>query len=225
MREVEIGCTVLGRRITAMQFAPPAYAQPRPAAVLVGAMHGDEPLGTALLIALARDLIERPPGRETWLVPALDIDGLAAGTQNNAHDVDLERNFAASGVAIAFKPGCSPGPAPESEPETQALVALIERARATRLVSLHSTYRRVEWYGQGRALAEAMAELNGYPVVQPEGAPAPGSFAYKYGVDRACEVIRLEMPYLAHGAMAEADSERAFAENRAALRYVLDLPT
>ncbi len=44
-RELVIGQTVLGRAIGALHFARPSYARPKPAAVLFGAIHGDEPLG------------------------------------------------------------------------------------------------------------------------------------------------------------------------------------
>ena len=214
--EIEIGQTVLGRPIAALHFAPPSYARPRPAAVLFGAIHGDEPLGVYCLGRLCAELVERPPGRHTWIIPALNLDGLAAGTKNNANDVDLNRNFAAASWGQGQKPGYYPGAGPESEPETQALVALIERAQARRLIALHSPFRTVQWDGAGRDLAEAMAERNGYGATADIGYPTPGSFGQKYGVERQCEVITLEIPFL--------DEETAWEQNRTALRHALDLP-
>ncbi|HWN69253.1 MAG TPA: hypothetical protein VNM90_16550, partial [Haliangium sp.] len=67
-REVEIGQTVLGRAIVALHFEPPSYARPRPPAVLLGAIRGDEPLGAYCLSRLCQELVERPPGRETWII-------------------------------------------------------------------------------------------------------------------------------------------------------------
>jgi len=124
-----------------------------------------------------------PPGRHVWIVPALNLDGLAAGTKNNANDVDLNRNFAAANWEQDHKPGYSPGPEPESEPETRALVDLIERYEAT-------------------------ADM---------GYPTPGSFGSKYGVDRGLEIVTLEIPPM--------QEDRAWQENRAALRLAVDLPT
>jgi predicted deacylase len=86
-REVVIGTSVLGRPIEAVQFTAPAYAKPRPPALLFAAMHGDEPVSQLMLERLADELIERPPGRETWIVPCLNPDGIMAGTRNNANDV------------------------------------------------------------------------------------------------------------------------------------------
>lgn len=215
-REVEIGHTVLGRPIIALHFVPPSYARPRPPAVLFGAIHGDEPLGVYCLARLCDDLLERPPGRDTWIVPALNVDGLAAGTKNNANDIDLNRNFAAASWTPAHKPGYKPGPAPESEPETQALVQLIDRVQAVRFVALHSPYRTVNWDGDGRALAEAMAACNGYGATADIGYPTPGSFGEKYGKDHDLEVVTLEIPFL--------EEEDAWQQNRAALRLAVDLP-
>lgn len=216
-REVEIGQTVLGRAIVAVHFLPPSYARPRPPAVLFGAIHGDEPLGVYCLARLCDDLLERPPGRETWIIPALNPDGLAAGSKNNANDVDLNRNFAAADWTPTHKPGYKPGPAPESEPETRALVELIERTGCQRCVALHSPYRTVNWDGAGRALAEAMAALNGYGATGDIGYPTPGSFGSRYGKDLGLEVVTLEIPFI--------EEDEAWQQNRAALRHALDLPT
>jgi murein peptide amidase A len=149
-------------------------------------------------------------------VPALNLDGLAAGAKNNANDVDLNRNFAAASWQPEHKPGYHPGAAPESEPETRALVELIDRSGAERLVALHSPFRMVNWDGAGRELAEAMAALNGYGATSDIGYPTPGSFGAKYGVDLGLEVITLEIPFLSE--------EQAWRENRGALRHCVDLP-
>lgn len=216
-RELEIGKTVLGRPITALELEPADYAAPKPAALLFGAIHGDEPLGVHCLAKLVEELCAQPPGRLTWIIPALNLDGLAAGTKNNANDVDLNRNFAAANWVAEHKPGYFPGSAPESEPETAALVELIDRAGAERLIALHSPFRTVNYDGRGRELAEAMAARNGYGASADIGYPTPGSFGAKYGVDRGFEVITLEIPLM--------DEEQAWAENRAALRYAVDLPS
>ena len=105
-REVTIGTTVLGRPIEATVCSPPRYARARPPAVVFGAIHGDEPASGLLAQRLIEELMDRPPGRETWIVPVVNLDGLLAGSKNNAHDVDLNRNFAAtSWVAVAAGQG------------------------------------------------------------------------------------------------------------------------
>jgi murein peptide amidase A len=213
--EVVIGQTVLGRPIEAIHFTPPGYAKPRPAAVLFGALHGDEAVTQLMLERLADELVERPPGRDTWIVPCVNVDGTMAGTRNNANDVDLDRNFASTSWGNPRTPGHHPGAAPEDQPETRALVALIERVSAQRLIALHATYRVVSWNGRGEVLARELADKCGYPA-EPEAAGTPGSFGAKYGVDRDLEVITLDTPYL----MVD---ERAWEECRTALRWCVDL--
>lgn len=214
-REHEIGTTVLGRNIAALEFLPPDYAREKPTAILFGAIHGDEPLGVYCLARLAEELVAQPPGRQTWIIPALNIDGLAAGTKNNANDVDLNRNFAASNWVAEHNPGYNPGSAPESEPEARALAKLIESTGATRLIALHSPFRTVNYDGCGKDLAEAMGQRNGYGASADIGYPTPGSFGSRYGVDLEFEVITLEIPLMGE--------DEAWRENRSALRYALDL--
>jgi murein peptide amidase A len=215
-REVVIGQTVLGRPIEALHFTPPDYARPRPPALLFGAIHGDEAVTQLMLERLADELVERPPGRDTWIVPCVNVDGVLAGTRNNANDVDLNRNFAAASWGTAQRPGYNPGRAPEDQPETQALVALIDRVKPHRLIALHATYRMVNWDGSGEALARELSEKCGYPLQHDMGYPTPGSFGEKYGVEQHLEVITLESPYL-------LVDERAWEECRTALRWCVDL--
>jgi len=216
-RELVIGHTVLGRPIEAVHFTPPSYAKPRPPALLFGAIHGDEPVSRLMLERLADELVERPPGRDTWIVPCLNVDGVLAGTRNNANDVDLNRNFASASWGTERRPGYNPGGAAEDQPETQALVALLDRIGAERLVAVHAGYRMVNFDGTGAELARAMAERCGYPAEADMGYPCPGSFGTKYGVERGKEVVTLESPYL----MVD---ERGWLECRTALRWCVDLP-
>lgn len=216
-RVVTIGTSVLGNPIEAIHFTPPSYAKPRPPALLFAAIHGDEPVSQLMLERLADELVERPPGRDTWIVPCANPDGTLAGTRNNANDVDLNRNFASTSWGTQRRPGYPPGAAAEDQPETQALVALIDRVGAQRLIAVHATYRMINWDGSGEPLARACAERCGYPAQPDLGYPTPGSFGSKYGVDRGLEVVTFESPYL-------MPDEAAWLECRSALRWCVDLP-
>ena len=217
-RDAVVGTTVSGRPIEAIVFTPPRYARPRPPAIVFGAIHGDEPASRLQAERLIEELLDRPPGRETWIIPVVNVDGLLAGTKNNAHDVDLNRNFASANWTASYQGGYFPGATAESEPETQALVKLIDEVGAERLIALHATFRTMNWDGRGRALAEEMGRLSGYPASGDIGYPTPGSFGSKYGHDRNLEVVTVEVPYL------ERD-ERAWTDTRDALRWAVDLPT
>lgn len=216
-RELVIGHSVLGRPIEAVHFTPPGYAKPRPPALLFGAIHGDEAVTQLMLERLADELVERPPGRDTWIVPCVNPDGVIAGSRNNANDVDLNRNFASKCWGTQRRPSYNPGDAAEDQPESQALAALIEQVAPRRIITVHATYRMVNWDGTGEQLAKDMAERCGYPVEHDMGYPTPGSFGTKYGVERNLEVITLEVPYL-------TIDERAWTECRTALRWSVDLP-
>lgn len=214
----QIGTSVLGQPLECYHFLPPDYARPRPGAVLFGAIHGDEPASAMVLARLIEELVERPPGRPTWIVPVLNPDGLAAGTKDNANGVDLNRHFAAANWQSEHPHGYFPGRAPETEPEVAALVQLLEQSGAKRLVAVHATFRCINWDGTGEALANEMSTLSGYPAKGDIGYPTPGSFGSKYGVDRSLEVVTIESPYL-------IAQEEAWTELRAALRHVVDLPS
>src|SRR5205085_877734 len=113
-RRVLLGRSVRGVPITALELGNPR--SPRKVLV-VGCIHGTECAGTAVVRLLAR---ARPPtGTDLWLVPNLDPDGYAAGTRQNAHGVDLNRNFPAMWTPIGRRGSLQwPGPPPFSEPVT-----------------------------------------------------------------------------------------------------------
>jgi protein MpaA len=190
-----------------------AFAGPKPAVLYFGAIHGDEPLGAHCLVALADELRTRPAEREAWLVAVANPDGFARGVKCNARGVDLNRNYPAKNWSAEHREGYFPGAAPASEPETEVLMSLIELSAATRLISLHSPYRTVNYDGPAQALAERMAAKNGYGASADIGYPCPGSFGSYYGIDKGLEVITLEIPPMT--------VERAWAENREALLEAL----
>jgi protein MpaA len=143
------------------------------AGLLTAAQHGEE-ADAALLV---RRLLERVSGAETrWaVIPVLNPDGLLAGTRQNAAGVDLNRNFPAStwepGETFTYPPGIDPeirvlvnrtnrsstGANAGSEPETQALTALIERLQPPLVVDLHSPLELI--FVRGAVPPELTAEL------------------------------------------------------------------
>jgi murein peptide amidase A len=58
--------------------------------VVVGCIHGNETAGIAIANALER---LSPRDLDLWIVADLNPDGAAADTRQNAHGVDLNRNF------------------------------------------------------------------------------------------------------------------------------------
>lgn len=163
------------------------------AGLLTAAQHGEE-ADTALIV---RRLLERVPGAETrWaLIPVLNPDGLLAGTRQNAAGVDLNRNFPAStwepDPTFTYPPGIdperrvlenrtnrsSPGVEPRSEPETQALIALIERLDPPLVVDLHSPLELIFTRGDIPAgVTETLADSAGLPAQEEFEGHCPGAF-------------------------------------------------
>ncbi len=203
-----IGRSLAGRPIEAAAFGD------GPTLLLVhGGIHGDEPGAPAAVEKLAEALAAHR-GPRVVLVPAVNPDGLAAGSKDNARGVDLNRNFPAKSWRSDGKPGYHPGAAPLSEPESAALAALIERERPASLVAVHQPFRCVNFDGPARPLAEAMAAACGWPVVEDVGYPTPGSFGACYGVDGGLPTITLELPRPA----SELDVAVALAALRVAAR-------
>lgn len=189
-----VGFSVEGRAIEAVDIAGHA-AGGGVGALVFGAIHGDEPGSAELCRRFVAALAQEPPLSRTVVIAALNPDGLHAGRKNNARDVDLNRNFAARNWQRApVAAGYDPGRAPESEPESAALVALIARLQPRALVAVHQPLRCVNWDGSGRPLADEMAAACGYPSVASVGYPTPGSFGSRYGVDEARCVVTFELP-------------------------------
>jgi murein peptide amidase A len=161
--------------------------------LLIAAQHGEE-AATALL---ARRLLERVSADETtWaVVPVANPDGLINGTRQNAAGVDLNRNFPSAtwlpDHSFTYPPGIeqerrvldnrtnlsSPGEHAGSEPETQALIALIGRLRPPLILDIHSPLELVLPCGDvPTGLVESLSRAAGLPVVEALGAPCPGAF-------------------------------------------------
>jgi protein MpaA len=184
---VIVGRSVEGRPLEAVRLGGGA----RVAALVFGAIHGDEPASAELC---RRWVPHVAPSESVVVLPVVNPDGLVRCSKNNARDVDLNRNFAARNWRREHPPGYDPGAAPLCEPESAALAALVDALAPRVLVAVHQPLRCVNWDGPAEPLARAMSAASGYPAVASVGYPTPGSFGSCYGVDRGLPVITLELP-------------------------------
>ncbi len=125
-----IGRSVQGRAIRAYHLGDPRSARK---VVVLGSIHGDETAGIRVTEGIRRGL----PVHEVdlWVVPTINPDGVARGTRQNAHGVDLNRNFP---YAWGHLTGSYySGPRPLSEPESRALRRFLDRVRPRFMVSFH----------------------------------------------------------------------------------------
>ena len=136
-RPRRFGTSVLGRPLRAYRIGDRRSAV---TAVLLGNMHGNEPAGVRLVNAVRAD--PRLRGVDLWVVPTMNPDGLAADTRQNAHGVDLNRNW-----AHRWRPQTGPydsGPRPFSEPETRAMRRFLNRVDPQFVVSFHQPLHGVD---------------------------------------------------------------------------------
>ena len=131
-----IGHSAHDRPIRALRVGSP---RARVKVLVVGAVHGNEPAGRAVIARLQR---ARPPrGTALWLVDDANPDGSAAGSRHNANGVDLNRNF-----PYRWQPQdgvYESGPGPASEPETQVMQRFVERERPRVTLWYHQALRIV----------------------------------------------------------------------------------
>lgn len=140
-----IGRTVQGRNIVAWRLGDPTSKRK---VVVLAAMHGDEP-GPARILYNLRDG-SSIRGADIWVVPTYNRDGVVHHRRQNAHGVDLNRNFPTSWKRQYGAHDSGSGPA--SEPETRAVMAFLETIRPAYVISFHQPLK-----GVGRAGAKGAA--------------------------------------------------------------------
>lgn len=168
--------------------------------VILAAIHGDES-ETNVVVSEALRCI--PQGDlQAAVILCGNPDGMLRGTRGNARGVDLNRNFPTSNWSpdlVHYKSrandardiALSPGAEPASEPETRALLALLERLQPRALVTLHSALACIDDSGAsplGRQLADRCA----LPFLTEIGYPTPGSMGTWAG-ERQLNLVTLEL--------------------------------
>jgi protein MpaA len=153
-RVVPLGRSWQGRPITAVEVGKRSGVP----VLVVGAVHGNETAGIAIARALER---LSPRDIDLWIVPDLNPDGVAAGTRQNSHGVDLNRNFPwrwrpMSGVYES-------GPRPLSEREARIAQALILRVHPRVTIWFHQHLDMVWASGGRRRIERVFAAVSGLP--------------------------------------------------------------
>jgi len=157
-RRVLLGYSVARRPITAVEIGDPD--SPR-RALVVGCIHGNEPAGIAVDQALAAG--PAPAEVDLWLLTDLNPDGVAAGTRQNAHGVDLNRNFPAGWRSATPGSVSYSGPLPLSEPESRLAAALIRRIHPGLSIWFHQHLTVVDDSEGPLAVEARFARLVGLP--------------------------------------------------------------
>jgi len=167
-------------------------ATTRPTRVVWAAIHGEE----AVTLQVAQHLLRVVHADDACavVVPVLNPDGVLAGTRQNARGVDLNRNFPGANWSDAPSPTfwpttvtrtserrtmlSSPGDAPGSEPETTAIMALVERVEPEFVIDLHTPLECVlALSDDAQELAEHLAQPAALRVLRELEGPTPGDSA------------------------------------------------
>jgi protein MpaA len=146
---------VKGRPIVAWVYG--SSTAPRKV-LLIGVIHGNEQAGLAITSAERHQRV--PRGVQLWIVPELNPDGVAADTRQNAHRVDLNRNFPYR-WQYSSDPTYYSGPRPASEPETRAAMRLVKRIRPAVTITYHQHMDLVDESGGDRGIARRYAQVAG----------------------------------------------------------------
>lgn len=155
-----IGTSAGGVAMRAMEISTsPGLEQAKPGIMLVGNMHGDEPVGRELIVRFARllciahggkdrssgagDLDEASKklvdeaasivdGARVFLVPTINPDGFKNKRRNNGNSKDLNRDF-----PDQFNDPSLPDGFDERQPETAAIMRYSQSVNATAALNFH----------------------------------------------------------------------------------------
>ena len=168
--------------------------------LILASIHGDEDETTVVVSEALRCL---PRGDlQAAVILCGNPDGMLRGTRGNARGVDLNRNFPTSNWSpdpVFYKSrandvrdiALTTGSHPASEPETSALIALIEELQPRAVVTLHSALACVDDSGASH-LGRQLAARSGLSLLTEIGYPTPGSMGTWAG-ERGLNLVTLEL--------------------------------
>jgi hypothetical protein len=196
------GLSVMGRPLMVKDIQPAAATGQDFRVFIMGGIHGDEYSSVSILFKWL-DLYSANglEGEFLWRVaPLVNPDGLlgAKASRQNAHGVDLNRNFPSqdwNDDAVAYwrkstgsNPRRYPGDEAASEPEVQWLVQQIAEFQPHVIVSVHAPYHLLDFDGPAAA-PEKIGELQ----LRQLGV-YPGSLGNYAGLNKQIPVVTLELP-------------------------------
>lgn len=166
-----------------------------PQVLILGGVHGDEHEGVEAAMGLLNRWSQSFAFRlKVTLIPALNMDGVLRHDRLNGHGVDLNRNMATNDWSSEVKtPRYNPGPAANSEPETRALIELIETLKPAFVLSLHSWQPLLNVNGNCQPEANAIAQRTGYQLSESIGYPTPGCLGTYCGLEREMPTLTYEI--------------------------------
>lgn len=157
--------------------------------LVIGVVHGDESQGKYLIESYLR---KKKTSRLAF-IPVLNPDGMAKNTRVNSNGVDLNRNFPTKNWILSERDDFFGGEKPASEIETNFLINIVEELNPKLILTLHAPFRIVNYDGDGKNIAQMIADIIKYPIQENIGYPTPGSFGTWAGVEKRIPTITLEL--------------------------------
>jgi len=165
--------------------------------LLIGGVHGNETEGVRFMEDFTREFVLNNNGKDLLfnlcVLPVLNPDGFVEFQRGNAAKIDLNRNMPTKDwTPIASEPKYYPGPNPGSEPETVALLKILDMFKPDFIISFHSWKPMININGPAMKFAEKIKEFLDMPIVEDIGYPTPGSLGTYAGWERSIPTITLE---------------------------------
>jgi len=159
-----IGTSVQGRDITAYRMGTPGGR----VVLIIGVIHGDETKGGQITKLLRT--MPTPKGIDLWLIDTINPDGMAAFQRQNAHAVDLNRNFSEgwSYIPKSTENRQYSGEAPADQPETVATEQFIRDIRPKVVIWYHQDANTITLNGTNKNIPKTYA---GYVGLVPGNVP------------------------------------------------------
>lgn len=190
-----------GRPLAYKIYPPLKTKEPLGRVLLMGGIHGDEYSAISITFKWLDKLNKFHSGLFHWqVIPLLNPDGLLhfkKARRQNANGVDLNRNFPSQDwdkLAVKYwtdrtykNPRRYPGPAANSEFETQWFIDTINTFKPDVIIAIHAPHRLVDYDGPQSAPHKLgrlkLRQLGTYP----------GSLGNYAGVDLDLPVVTVEL--------------------------------
>jgi protein MpaA len=156
-----IGQSVNGRDITLCHVGG-SHIGAKNSILVIGSIHGTELAGLRVVDEIiAKGAIDS----DLWVIRNANPDGAIADTRQNANGVDLNRNFPTNWLPSDPTAGTFSGYSPASEPETQALMRIIDELKPRTVITMHQPYGLIDCaFERDNSLSKKLSDLTGLPM-------------------------------------------------------------
>lgn len=160
--------------------------------LVVGVIHGDEPIGEFLIEEFLKNKT-RTIKNNLFYIPRLNF----SNERKNSSNVDINRNFPSKNWELTKKEdNYFGGFEPNSEIETKFLVNLTNEIKFDAIITIHTPYKIINYDGVNNPitlpLAKKISAFLNYPIEADIGYATPGSMGTYFGVERNIPIITIE---------------------------------